>query len=90
MNPKNKSGKRHWFGPSEGFETRSRRRLQADLDVDQSTAETILRLRNQVIELQVQIQRLEGELTAHQASQQMRASRYHEAYEEATWIELEF
>ncbi len=90
MNPKNKSKKMFWYGPSEGFEARSRRRLQADLGVDQSTAETILRLRNQVVELQVQIQRLEGELTAHLASQQLRVTRYQEVYDEATWIELEF
>jgi hypothetical protein len=90
MNPKNKSGKMYWYGPSEGFEARSRRRLQADLGVDQSTAETILRLRNQVIELQVEIHRLEAELTVHRASQQIRVSRYKEVYNEATWIELEF
>jgi hypothetical protein len=90
MNPKNNSRKRYWYGPSEGFETRYRRRLQADLGVDQTTAETILRLHNQVMELQGQILRLESQLSTHHASQQMRVSRYQEVYDEATWIELEF
>ncbi len=90
MNPKNSSRKRYWYGPSEGFETRYRRRLQADLGVDQATAETILRLHNQVIELQVQIHRLEVELNIHNASLQMRLAHYQEVYDEATWIELEF
>jgi hypothetical protein len=90
MNPKNNSRKRYWYGPSEGFEARYRRRLQADLGVDQTTAEAILRLRNQVIELQVQIHQLEAELSTHNASQKIRVSRYQEVYDEATWIELEF
>jgi uncharacterized phage-like protein YoqJ len=90
MNPTNTSNKKYWYGPSEGFEARYRRRLQTDLGVDQATAETILHLRNQVVELQMQIHRLEAELTAHHASQQMRVSRYMEVYDEATWIELEF
>jgi hypothetical protein len=90
MVSKNKSQKRYRYGPSEGFELRSQRRLQADLGVDQATAEAILRLRNQVIELQAHIHRLEVELNAHNASQQMRLAHYQGIYDEATWIELEF
>jgi hypothetical protein len=50
----------------------------------------ILRLCRQVLELQAQIRRLEAELTAQYASQQMRLARYREVYYEATWIELEY
>lgn len=90
MIPKNRSPKSYRYGSSEGYESRSQRRLQADLGVDQAAAEAILRLRRQVIELQALIHQLEAELTAHNASQQMRLARYREVYDEATWIELEF
>ena len=49
----------------------------------------ILRLRNQVLELQSRIRLLEAELTVQVASQQLRLARYREVYYEATWIELE-
>jgi hypothetical protein len=90
MNPENPSPKRYWYGPYEGYETRSQRRLQDDLGVDEAAAEAILHLRSQVIELQAQIRRLEAELTAQVASQHIRLARYREVYYEATWIELEF
>jgi hypothetical protein len=90
MNPENTSQKRYWYGPSEGYESRSQRRLQDDLGVDETAAETILHLRRQVIELQVQIRGLEAELAAQYASQHERLTRYREVYYEATWIELEF
>jgi len=90
MIPKNRSIKSYRYSPSEGYELRSRGRLQRDLGVDEATAEAILHLRNQVIELQDQIRRLEVELTAHHASQQIRLASFQEIYEEATWIELEF
>jgi hypothetical protein len=90
MIPENPSPKRYWYGPSEGYEARGQRRLQADLGVDEAAAEAILRLRSQVIELQSHIRRLEAELTAQYASQHMRLARYREVYYEATWIELEF
>ena len=86
----NTSPKRYRYGPHEGYESRSQRRLQDDLGVDEATAETILRLRSQVVELQSHIHQLETELTALYASQQMRLARYREVYYEATWIELEF
>jgi hypothetical protein len=89
MNPENPSPKRYWYSPYEGYESRSQRRLQNDLGIDQAAAETILHLRNQVIELQTHIRRLEAELAAHGASQHMRLARYREVYLEATWIELE-
>ena len=90
MIPKNPSPKRYWYGPSEGYESRSQRRLQNDLGIDESAAEAILHLRSQVIELQTYIRQLEAELTAHNTSQQMRLARYRAAYYEATWIEVEF
>jgi len=89
MIPENPTPKRYRYGPSEGYESRSRRRLQDDLGVDEGAAEAILYLRSQVIELQSQIHRLESELTAHYASQNMRLARYREVYYEATWIEVE-
>jgi hypothetical protein len=89
MNPENPSQERYWYGPYEGYESRCQRRLQEDLGVDEAAAETILHLRNQVLELQSRIRLLEAELTAQTASQQLRLARYREVYYEATWIELE-
>lgn len=83
----NTAQKQYWYGPYEGYESRSQRRLQEDLGVDEAAVETILRLRNQVIELQSYIRQLETELTAQRANQQMRLARYREVYYEATWIE---
>jgi hypothetical protein len=90
MIPENPSPKRYWYGPYEGYESRGQRRLQDDLGVDEASAEAILRLRRQVIELQSHIRRLETELTAQYAGQHMRLARYREVYYEATWIELEY
>jgi hypothetical protein len=90
MIPVNSSPKRYWYGPYEGYESRSQRRLQDDLGVDESAAEAILHLRSQVIELQAHIRRLEGELSAQHVNQQLRLARYREVYYEATWIEMEF
>jgi len=89
MIPENPSPKRYWYCPYEGYESRSQRRLQKDLGVDESAAEMILRLRSQVIELQSHIRQLEAELTAQYDSQQLRLAQYREVYFEATWIELE-
>jgi hypothetical protein len=90
MIPENPSPKRYFYGPYEGYESRSQRRLQNDLGVDQAGAEAILHLRSQVIELQAHVRQLEAELTAQVASQQLRLARYREVYYEATWTELEF
>ncbi len=89
MNPENHSQERYWYGPYEGYESRCQRRLQEDLGVDEAAAETILRLRTQVLELQARNRLLEAELSAQVASQQLRLARYREVYYEATWIELE-
>ena len=90
MIPENSSQKRYWYGPYEGYHSRSQRRLQDDLGVDEVAAEVILNLRSQVIELQSHIRRLEAELAVHNASQHMRLASYREVYFEATWIELDF
>jgi hypothetical protein len=74
----------------EGYETRSQRRLQSDLGIDEAATETILHLRRQVLELQSRLRQLETEQTAQSASQQLRLALYRETYYEATWIELEF
>ena len=89
MIPKNPSPKRYWYGPYEGYESRCQRRLQEDLGVDETAAETILHLRSQVIELQSRIRQLEAEMTDQIANQQLRLARYREVYYEATWIEME-
>jgi len=89
MIPENSSPKRYWYHPSEGYESRSQRRLQDDLGVNEAAAETILHLRSQVIALQSRIRELEAELIAGDASQHMRLARYREVYYEATWIELD-
>lgn len=80
----------YWYGQYEGFESRSQHRLIKDLGVGEAAAETILRLRRQVIELQSHIHQLEAELTAQYDDQHTRLSRYREVYYEARWIELEF
>ncbi len=90
MNPKNKSTKQYRFAPSEGYESRSQRRMREDLGLDQAAAEAILHLRSQVIELQAYIHRLEAELSLQNSNQQMRLAHFREVYDEATWIELEF
>ena len=90
MNPENPSPKRYWYGPYEGYESRSQRRLQDDLGIDDAAAEAILYMRSQVIELQSHIRQLEAELAAEYASQHTRLARYREVSYEATWIELEF
>jgi hypothetical protein len=89
MIPENSSPKRYWYRPSEGYESRSQRRLQDDLGVNEAAAATILHLRSHVIALQSRIRELEAELTAEDASQHMRLARYREVYYEATWIELD-
>ena len=89
MIPENPPLKRYWYSPYEGYESRSQRRLQKDLGVDEAATEAILHLRRQVIELQAHIRQLEAELTAQVDSQQTRLARYREVYYEATWIELE-
>ena len=90
MIPENSSKKRYWYGPYEGYPSRSQRRLQDDLGVDEAATEAILHLRRQVIELQSHLRQLEAELNVQHASQEVRLARYHETYYEATWIELEF
>ena len=90
MIPQNPSPNRYKYGPSEGYESRSQRRLQDDLGIDEAAAGAILHLRSQVIELQSQIRQLEAELTTQVASQRLRLARYRDVYYEATWIELEF
>jgi hypothetical protein len=89
MIPENPPPKKYWFGPYEGYESRSQQRLKNDLGVDEAAAETILHLRSQVIELQSRVRQLEAELTVQVASQHLRLVRYREVYFEAAWIELE-
>jgi hypothetical protein len=87
MDPENSSQKRYLYDPPEGFESRSQRRLQEDLGIDEVAVEAILRLRSQVIELQSRIRQLETELDVQDASRHIRLSRYREVVYEATWFE---
>ena len=89
MIPKNPPPKKYWYGPYEGYESRSQRRLKNDLGVDEAAAEAILHLRRQVLELQSHIRQLEAELTAQVDSQQFRLARYREIYYEAVWMEFQ-
>ncbi len=86
---KNPSQKKYYYGPYEGYELRSQRRLREDLGVKETATEIILRLRSQVIELQSCIHQLETELTDQIENQKMRLSHNQEIYLEATWIEIE-
>ena len=86
----NSSSKRYWYTPRQGYEARSCRRLQIDLGVDDAVAESILRLRSQVLELQAQLRRLEVELAAQAASQNMHLTHYHDFIYEANWMEMKF
>ena len=90
MTPKKTSKNQYWYGPSEGYESRTQRRLKDDLGIDEAAAEAILHLRSQVVELQSHIRQLEAELATQAVKQQMRLARYRESYYEATWIEVEF
>jgi hypothetical protein len=90
MIPENPPTKKYWYGPYEGYEARSQRRLKNDLGLDEATAEAILHMRKQVLELQAHIRQLETELEAQFESKQARLAGYREIYYEATWIELEF
>jgi len=88
--PKNQiSQKNYRYRPHEGYETRCQRRLQEELGIDETTAEAILHLRNQVVELQEQLRQLEAELDAQNEIRQLRLARYHQVDYEATWIEVE-
>jgi len=90
MIPENTTPKRYRYGPYDGYESRSQRRLQNDLGVNEVATETILRLCTQVLELQSRIRQLEAELSTQYASQHMRLAHFREVYYEATWSELEF
>jgi len=90
MKSDKKNQKRYWYGPYEGYEIRIQRRLQKDMGINEEGAETILRLRSQILELQSQLRQLETELATENANQQIRLAQYREEYYEAIWIELEF
>ena len=90
MNPANSPQKRYSYGPHEGYESRSQRRLHDDLGADEAAAEAILHLRRQVIELQAQLRLVEAELNTLRACQELRLASTREVFYEATWIELEF
>ena len=90
MISENSASKKFWYGPYEGYEARSQRRLKNDLGMGEAAAEAILCLRSQVLELQSHIRRLEAEMNAQDANQHVRLARYREVCYEAAWIELEF
>ena len=81
---------RYWYIPHQGYEARSRRRLQINLGIDPEVAESILRMRSQVLELQARLRRLEVELAVQIASQNLRLAHCREDYFDADWIEVEY
>jgi len=90
MDPVTPPLKRYSYGPAEGYESRSQRRLHDDLGVDKAAAEAILHLRRQVLELQSQLRQVEAELNTLRACQEMRFADMREIVIETTWMELEF
>ena len=90
MTPGNETRISYHYGQFEGYELRCQRRLQNDLGVDEATAQTILRLRRQIIELQSQIRQLETELAIQRTNQDVRLASYRTVIYEATWIETDF
>lgn len=90
MNSENPSQKGYIHVRLESYESRSLRRLHDDLGIDNASAEMILQLRSQVIELQSHIRQLEAELNALRACQEIRLVGTREVYYEATFIELEY
>jgi hypothetical protein len=89
MIPENTSPKRYRYGRYDGYESRSQRRLQQDLGVNEPAAEVIVYLSSQVIELQSHIRQLEAELSIQYANQHMQLVHLREVYYEASWTELE-
>jgi hypothetical protein len=89
MLPKTDPERTYWHGSYEGYEARCRRRLLHDLGVEEAAAETILRLRSQVVELQAQVRALDAELNAVRAVQYARLIRFREVYYETDWVELQ-
>ena len=81
--------KRYWFGPYEGYQHRSMRRIQKSLGIDATTVETIIRLRNQIVDLQQDLRQREAELSAQTTIQHVRLARFTEVYNEASWVELD-
>jgi hypothetical protein len=89
MIPENSTERKYWYRRYEGYEVRIQRRLKKGLGVDESVADTILRLCNQVIELQSHLHQLESELTTLHENQNMRLARYRQDYYEAACVELD-
>jgi hypothetical protein len=81
--------KRYWFGPYEGHQHRSMCRMQKVLGMDIANVETIIRLRNQIVDLQKDLRQLEAELSAQTMIQHVRLARFTEVYNEASWVELD-
>jgi DNA-binding transcriptional MerR regulator len=89
MIPENSFPKKYFYCPAEDCELRSIHRLKRDLGVNQAAVETILRLCQQVFELQSRLRQMEIALTTQLGSQQIRLASYREVCDEAIWIELE-
>jgi hypothetical protein len=88
MNGKSPAEDRYTYHDADGYEERLKRRLRQDMELDPSSAEVILHMRNQIRELQERIRQLEGELTVQHTLRRHRLSQYREIYIEATWIEI--
>jgi hypothetical protein len=89
MIPENTNEKKYWYRRYEGYESRIQRRLKNDLGIDEAAADTILHLRNQIIELQSRLRQLEAELASQHENQNVRLVHSREVYYEAVWVELD-
>src|SRR5262245_2747111 len=65
-----------------------RRRLRDVLGINPAGVEVILRLRERMIALQIQMRQLEAELDMREAGRQTRLRQHRETYFEASWQEL--
>jgi hypothetical protein len=70
------------------FDERCRRRLMEELGIDEQELDLILRLRQQVVNLQVQVRELEAELSTDRAERQIRIVHYRQSYSETAWREF--
>jgi hypothetical protein len=59
-----------------------------ELGIDEQDVDVILRLRQQVVTLQVQVRELETQLSTYRAERQIRIVHYRQSYSEPAWREF--
>jgi hypothetical protein len=88
MNPKESTERERSQSIADLAECRYRRRLRETLGINPAGIEVVLRLRNQVVELQARVHQLEVELAIRRARQDTHLVQYREACYEALWYEV--